>query len=411
MIRTVSKFVVNITVITIFAIFSLNSLSEARAYTLSELESRALESHPAISGAVSEIHALQGKKMQAGLSPNPVFSYTGSEMGNDGKGGFQGGTISQEIVTAGKLQKDQSVVDQEILAARYNLSAIQLMVVKQIRQAGYEVMAARRIVAVNETIKNIVQQTLDNSESLYKSGQLSLTDLYLIRIESKNANLEWENSKTRYWNAWKQLAASVGDVNLPPEVMEDTLDTLGAELTWEGISAKIETQSPELAQAQTRYLQASAQYHAEVARKTPNIEIEAGMQYDCSSNYNTGLVTISVPIPFYNQNQGNIAQAQAQINQAVSEAANMNLSIRQRLARAFTQYETAKRQLEWFKTEIEPDLQKALNTAQNAFKQGEINTQQLQAVQKNYFEQIRSIIEIKAQLQSSAAEIAAFFID
>ncbi len=380
-------------------------------YTLSELEMRASQSHPAIQAATAQIQALQGKRVQAGLLPNPVFNYTGAEIGNEGAAGFQGGTISQEIVTAGKLEKDQCVVDQEILAARYNLSVEQLMVAKQIRQAAFEVMAARRIVAVNEQINNITSQTLENSESLYKNGQIDLTDIYLVRIEAKNANLELENSKTRYWSSWRRLASAVGEVDLPAATLEDLLDRPISDYQWDAIQAKIDNSAPELAKAQTKYLQASAQLQAEIARKTPNIEIEAGMQYDCSSRYNTGLVTVSVPIPFFNKNQGNIAQAQAGIGQAVAEGHAVSLDIRQRLAAAFADYQTAQRQLEWFNTNIKPDLQETLNATLNGYKQGEVSTLQLQAVQKNYFQQIRSIIEIKSRLNCAAAEIDSFFIN
>ena len=76
------------------------SVTTADAYTLAELEMQAQSFHPALRAEMQKIQALQGKRLQAGLGPNPVFSYTGAEMGNDGKAGFQGGTVSQEIVTA-----------------------------------------------------------------------------------------------------------------------------------------------------------------------------------------------------------------------------------------------------------------------------------------------------------------------
>ena len=83
---------------------------------------------------MQKIQALQGKRLQAGLGPNPVFSYTGAEMGNDGKAGFQGGTVSQEIVTADKLRKDQHVVDQEILACV--VTGIIEMILKAAKHVG-----------------------------------------------------------------------------------------------------------------------------------------------------------------------------------------------------------------------------------------------------------------------------------
>ena len=330
-------------------------------------------------------------------------------MGNEGGAGFQGGTISQEIVTADKLRKDQRVVDQEILAAQYDYSVARLMVIKEVRQAAYGIMLTRRIVDYNEKICGIVKYQLDKSESLYKSGQITLADIYQVRLEMKNADLELQQSKIAYWKAWKKLACSVGNPDLPADVMEDVLDAPAQELMWEDVVAQLNSRSPELARAQTNYLIASAQYHAEIAKKTPNVTVEAGVQYDCASRYTTGLVIVSVPFPLRNKNQGAIAQAQAQICQAQSETESASLSLQKRLVDAFMSYKSAYEQLEYFNNNIEPDLQKSLAVLQEGSERGEVSVMQVHTFKKNILIQERNMIQIKAQLKSSEAEIEAFF--
>ncbi|MBQ3348832.1 MAG: TolC family protein [Thermoguttaceae bacterium] len=393
----------------IFILIAALSVTSAEAYTLSELEFQAASSHPALRAELQKIQGLQGKRLQAGLGPNPVLSYTGVEIGNNGAAGFQGGTISQEIVTADKLRKDQRVVDQEILAAQYDYSVMRLMVIKEVRQAAYEVMLARRTVDYNEKICEIVKYQLDKSESLYKSGQITLTDIYQVRLEMKNADLELQQSKIAYWKAWKKLAFSVGNPDLPADVMEEVLDDPAEKLEWEDIVAKLNNRSPELARAQTNYLIASAQYHAEVAKQTPNVTVEAGFQYDCASRYTTGLVTVSVPFPLRNKNQGAIAQSRAQICQAQSETESAALALQKRLVDAFMSYKSAYEQLEYFQTNIEPDLQKTLNALQEGNNRGEVSDMQLQAFKKDILTQQKNMLQIKAQIKTSEAEINAFF--
>ena len=62
----------------------------------------ALGRNPTLAQAAAQIAAAQGRHVQAGLYPNPVAGYMGSEMGNSGRAGQQGGFVSQEVVTAGK---------------------------------------------------------------------------------------------------------------------------------------------------------------------------------------------------------------------------------------------------------------------------------------------------------------------
>ena len=87
--------------------------------TLAELERIALECNPTLAQAAMNVRAAEGTYVQAGLYPNPTVGYVGDEIGNDGTAGFQGGFISQEIVTAGKLRLGRAVASHGIQRARY----------------------------------------------------------------------------------------------------------------------------------------------------------------------------------------------------------------------------------------------------------------------------------------------------
>ncbi len=80
----------------------------APGMTLAELEEMALGCNPTLAQAAARVEAARGRCVQVGLYPNPVAGYMGSEIGNEGRAGQQGGFVSQEIVTAGKLQLNRS---------------------------------------------------------------------------------------------------------------------------------------------------------------------------------------------------------------------------------------------------------------------------------------------------------------
>ena len=82
--------------------------------TLAELEEMAERCNPTLAQAAARAQCLQ-----VGLYPNPVVGYLGSEIGNSGRAGQQGGFIGQEVVTAGKLRLNRAVAGQEIHQAEY----------------------------------------------------------------------------------------------------------------------------------------------------------------------------------------------------------------------------------------------------------------------------------------------------
>lgn len=85
--------------------------------TLAEAQSLATSYHPALREAMGRVRAAQGNWLQVGLRPNPALGYLGEEMGDDGTAGKQGGFVSQEFVTAGKLGLNRAVAIREVSAA------------------------------------------------------------------------------------------------------------------------------------------------------------------------------------------------------------------------------------------------------------------------------------------------------
>ena len=108
----------------------------------------ALAYHPAMREAEGLVRAARGDWLQVGLRPNPEIGYFGDEIGNDGRAGFQGGFVSQEFVTAGKLGLSRAVAIREVSAAEQRLERTRRQVVTTVRMYYYELLAAERSLAL-----------------------------------------------------------------------------------------------------------------------------------------------------------------------------------------------------------------------------------------------------------------------
>src|SRR5215813_7328575 len=53
--------------------------STTTSITLAELQRLALQNHPTLAQAEAAIRAAEGRKLQAGLLPNPILGYRGEE--------------------------------------------------------------------------------------------------------------------------------------------------------------------------------------------------------------------------------------------------------------------------------------------------------------------------------------------
>ena len=92
---------------------------------LVDFEQMALAHHPGIETAHARIAAAEGRQVQVGLRNNPVISYQGSELGELGGAGKQGGFVSQEVITGHKRRYAVAELDAEIDRLEQKLSTIQ----------------------------------------------------------------------------------------------------------------------------------------------------------------------------------------------------------------------------------------------------------------------------------------------
>src|SRR5436309_11948500 len=79
---------------------------------------------------------------------------------------------------------------------------------------------------------------------------------------------------------------------------------------------------------------------------------------------------VSVPLPFFNREQGNIAEAASKRVQAASEREALEVAIRREVLLVYRRYETAQRTLQILQTGIVQPNQQSLQIIQVAYNLG-----------------------------------------
>ncbi|MHB0958820.1 MAG: TolC family protein [Pirellulaceae bacterium] len=373
--------------------------------TLADLEQMALGRNPTLAQAAAQVAAAQGRHVQAGLYPNPVAGYMGSEMGNSGRAGQQGGFVSQEVVTAGKRQLSRNVVSQEIRQLEFAWEAQRQRVLTDVRSSFYDVLVAQRAVELTGELVRIGDAGVKSAEALMREKEVGRNDVLQARIESDSAKVFLERAHNRYVGAWRNLAAVVGDSALEPRpLVGDVQDGLSP-LTWEDTFHRLLSQSPELAQAEAGVARAQAALRRECAGRYPNVDLQAAVQYDDSTNDTFGSVQVGVPILIYNRNQGNIRRAQAELMAAQNDVQRIQLALQQRLGRAFEQYANAIYQVEKYKQNILPAAEASLTLTNEGYRQGEFSFLSLLTAQRTFFQTNLAYLESLRDLRASATAI------
>lgn len=212
--------------------------ASAEALTIECLQQTALANNPAVAQAAARVEALRGKWVQVGLAPNPSIGYLASEIGNDGRGGQQGGFVGQEFVTGGKLDLNRAVVSQEIERAEQQLLATQLRVANDVRLAGYAVLVAQRRVELAEQLVTLSGQAVEASQALKEAAEISGPALLQTEVDQGNAVILLQTTQNELAAAWRRLSAAVG-CDLTPQYLAGDVAQLPCVLDWDEQLAQI----------------------------------------------------------------------------------------------------------------------------------------------------------------------------
>ncbi|MGE3316401.1 MAG: TolC family protein [Planctomycetaceae bacterium] len=359
---------------------------ETDGYTLAQIEQIALQNNPALAQAAARVSAGYGRQIQAGLYPNPKAGYMGSEIGSDGTAGQQGAFVEQEFVRGGKLALNQNVAGWEAQRLGWEAKAQEYRVLTSVRQSFYEVLIAQKQVELAERILGTSQEGSKVADTLFKAKQGNRVDLLQARVEANNARILVAKSKNRYQAAWTRLATNLGTARMAPVTLVGEIESSPQELNADDALAQILSNSPELAAARTKIARAQAALERARVEPIPNVEVQAGAQYDYSSNEPIAMLQIGLPIPVHNRNQGNIQAAECELVAAHREVERVQLDLENRLASVLERYRNAQVQIERFRNEILPDVKESLNLVTLGYREQELDYIRFLTAQRTNFQ-------------------------
>jgi outer membrane protein, heavy metal efflux system len=356
--------------------------------TRAEVEALAVAHHPALREAEGRVRAAQGRWLQSGLYPNPTLGYMADEIGNDDTAGMQGGFVSQEIVTAGKLGLGRATTAREVAAAEQRVAQTRLQVVATARMVYFQALAAERTVALSRQLGTISSEAVKTSQLRLEADEISRAALLQTQIANESTALLEQEAANRLDAARRQLAILIGRDPLRdalPVLADGFAEPLPA-LDWETVRARVLSESPELSEARFQVERARWAVNRATAGRVPNVMTMASVQQDNMSGYTVANVQIGVPLPIFDRKQGDIAEACGDLAAAQAALEQTQWKLEQRLAAALRDYLTARQRVNRYVDSILPATRESLSMFTQAYQQGELDYLQLISAQQTYTE-------------------------
>jgi cobalt-zinc-cadmium efflux system outer membrane protein len=378
----------------------------AEGLSLPDFENMAVAGNPSIARAASLVQAARGNWVQVGLAPNPQAGYEGQQIGSRGRAEQDGVFVEQEFVRGGKLRLNREIAAQEIARACQDLAATQQRVLTDVRVSFYQVLIAQEQERLTTDLASIARESLSVSDNLFKQKEVGRVDVLQSRLEVQNAGVLAENARNRGVGAWRSLAAVVGDPELPPRHVIGDLSEIPHH-EWQASLERLLTTSPEIAIAMINVER--ARWAAERARveRTPNVTVRGLVNWRDNGigGDSDGAISVGMPIPVWNKNQGGVTQAGHQAAATERALYQLELSLQNRLSPVFERYSNARNQVTRYRDEILPTAKETLDLTRNLYQSGELGYLSLLTAQRTYFQTNLSYLDAVRELRTASAEI------
>jgi cobalt-zinc-cadmium efflux system outer membrane protein len=387
----------------------------AQEVTLADLEQMALRGNPTLAQAAANVEAAEGRALQSGLYPNPTLGYNGEQMGQPGKAGpgeQQGLFIDQTIVTAGKLRLSRERYGQEVAQMAAQALAQEYRVLNGVRVRFYQLLAMQRLLDVRAELLKVAQDAVTTTEELVNVGASNKADLLQARIEARQERVALANAHALYEAAREQLAAFVGNPDLPGARLKGDLEAASAVPEYPAALAHLLEASPEIHIAQAEIARDQLALKREQVEPIPNMQVRVSTGYDFEREVRrvTTTATIGFQVPLFNKNQGNIRAAQAQVAYAQGDLGRVELSLRQRLARQYALYRTARATVESYRQANLPEAREAYELYLESFRKRRAAWPQVLVAQRTYFQISVEYVEALAELRRSEVAILGLLL-
>ena len=319
--------------------------------TLSEAVRIAVARNPALAAVRFDIDIADAVRLDASRRLNPALTFEseGYPLAQSARPPFFNNQdlslrFDQEIELAGRRGLRTDAADASVDAARARVDNARRLLTLDVQRAYFQAVLAAADRDVSQASLEEIDRAIGLNRSRFEEGEISGGDLRRLRVERLRFVDDVFAAELALRNARSALLAlmNVTDLARPFEVAEPLappgailasasavpeallLATVGAQ--GPAFAADALTRRPDVAAAQRDLVRADTETRLHRALRSPNITVGGGYQ----RNFGTHAVVfgVTIPLPFANRNQGGVARAEAERQQAVSRARATEVRVR-----------------------------------------------------------------------------------
>lgn len=335
--------------------------------TLEQAQTLAASKSFAVRAAERELDASDGAFEQAGARRNPELNASVEDTQRSTR--QTTATIAFPIELGGQRAARLRAADRGRALATAELAQVRAQLRADVGRAFFNVLVAQERVALTSSSADLAARGADAVGKRVAAGKVSPVDATRAGVDLANAQLELLEAGAELDIARQALVALWGETEFRFDALQDDIENMPVPKAAAELVQALDD-SPALMTSRIEVDRRLALVEVERTKRIPDLTLSVGAKRDNDLGRTQAIVGISIPLPFFDRNQGATYAALMQAEKASDEFQLTRIRLRTELQQATSQLTVARSSALTLQSTVLPAARQAYDAATRGFDAG-----------------------------------------
>lgn len=348
------------------------AIDQSSTLDMSGIATRVSRNNPQLRAARLRILEAQGQVVQAGRLSNPELELDLNKNVQSSEGGLEI-TFAQRFPITNRLALEKHISAQQLAIAKEEVKVARQALSTQAQILAVQIQHNRQRVSYLKKQSDVLNEFAQLIEDSAKEGILSSLDATQAKVEAATLDAELDRIRTEEAILLNKLKAYIGLNPARPLQLAGTLPKLKMPTSKLILGNRPEYRAKllEIGQSQQQIALAKANRYQDVeGRLFTSVDREEDAPEGIETEGSVG-VGVSVPLNFYNKNEGNIQSARAAATRIDHEKSALALSIQQEVATEHAEMQSWLNQAQKLNSKLLPLADENADQLEKAYRNGQ----------------------------------------
>lgn len=370
---------------------------------------KTLLENPQLQSYAWQIRVKEAERIQASIFPNPELE---AEMENfGGSGPFKGYDarettirLSQKVLLGADRVKQKRLAGLTTELASWDYETQRLNTLTGLTRAYVSALEAQIQWEQQKELLEVARQFYESVSAQVDAGKVSKLEETKAQVELSQVRIDLENRRNARESAFSTLASFWGGDQAPFHALRGELERNVSIPNYQEV-AQWMGRNPDVARWATEIQQREAALSFERAKAIPDITIRGGYRRMEDLDAHAAMVGVSIPLPFFDRNQGNVKAARYELKRAETLQESARIEAQRLLQNSYHKLQAVQYEVEQLQADVLPGAETAYEAAQVGYRQGKFDFLEVLDAQRTLFTSRTRYVQALAELNRAVADV------